>query len=83
MDLTNVEVYEKDLLEVFKPKCNLKLTNSLLHLETKQDLKRFHWQIYGVPISTNNDFMLWLVKGYIAQEKGHKANWAKAITLTT
>jgi hypothetical protein len=82
MDLTNVEVYEKDLLEVFKPKCNLKLTNSLLHLETKQDLKRFHWQIYGVPILTNNDFMLWLVKRYIAQEKGLKVNWAKVTTFT-
>jgi hypothetical protein len=81
INLTNVEVCETDLLEVFKPKCNLKLTNSLFHPETKQDLKRFHWQIYGVPTPTNNDFMLWLMKGYIAQNKGHEVNWAKTTTL--
>jgi len=83
IDLTNVEVYKKDLLEVFEPKCSLKLTNPLLHLETKQDLKRLHWRIYNVPTLTNNDFMLWLVKGYITQEKGHKVNWAKTTTSTS
>ncbi len=27
--------------------------------------------------------MLWLMKGYITQEKGYEINWAKAIALTT
>jgi hypothetical protein len=83
IDLTNLKVYEKDLLEFFRPKYSLKLTNSLLHPKIKQDLKRFHWHIYGVPTPTNNDFMIWLVKGYIAQEKGHEVSWAKTTTSTS
>ncbi len=31
----------------------------------------------------NDDFMLWLMKGYITQEKGYEINWAKVIALTT
>jgi hypothetical protein len=31
----------------------------------------------------NNDFMLWLVKGYIVEMKGHDVNSAKATTSTT
>jgi hypothetical protein len=30
---------------------------------------------------TNNDFTLWLVKGYIAHEKGHEINWVKVAPL--
>jgi hypothetical protein len=57
--------------------------NPLIHVNIKHDLKKLHWQIYGVATPTNNDFTLWLVKGYIAHEKGHEINWAKATTLTT
>jgi hypothetical protein len=78
----NVHVYEEDLLEVFGPKCSLKLTNPLLHVEKKLKLKRLHWQIYGVPTLNNNDFMLWLMKGYITQEKCYEINWAKTIAST-
>lgn len=30
------------------------------------------------PIVTNNEFMSWVVKGYIAKAKGWPINWAKA-----
>jgi hypothetical protein len=40
--LTIVHVNENDLMEVFGPKCSYKLTNQLLHVDTKQDLKKFH-----------------------------------------
>jgi hypothetical protein len=30
----------------------------------------------------NNEFYLWFVKGYIAQEKNEAMNWAKAIVFT-
>jgi len=33
--LTKVHVYEEDLLEVFGPKCNFKLTIPLLHVGKK------------------------------------------------
>jgi hypothetical protein len=32
---------------------------------------------------TSNEFYLRFIKGYIAQEKGIKVNWAKAIASTT
>lgn len=35
------------------------------------------------PHVTNNEFNVWFVKTYIAQEKGINVNWVKAITLTT
>jgi DNA gyrase/topoisomerase IV subunit B len=81
--LTNVHVYKEDLLEVFGTRCSLKLTNPLFHVETKLHLKRLHWQIYGVPTLNNNDFMLWLMKGSITQEKIYEINWAKTIASTT
>ncbi len=81
--LTNVHVCKEDLLEVFGPKCSLKMMNPLFHVETKLNLKRLHWQIYGVHTLNNNDFMLWLMKGYITQEKGYEINWVKTIALTT
>jgi len=31
---------------------------------------------------TNNEFYLWLIKGYIAQEKGIELNWVKVATST-
>ncbi len=39
-----------------------------------------HWHIYGSTTPTNNDFMLWLVKGYITQEMRVEITWAKATT---
>ncbi len=31
---------------------------------------------------TNNELIMWFVKGYVAQEKGIDINWAKVITFT-
>jgi hypothetical protein len=59
------------------------LHNPLIHPDTKQILKKFHWQIHVVATPMNNDFMLWLVKGYIVEVKGHDVNWAKATTSMT
>jgi len=39
--------------------------------------------VYGIDQVTNNEFMIWFVKGYIAQEKGEKVNRAKATTSTS
>jgi hypothetical protein len=81
-NFTNAHVYENDLVYVFGPKCVLKLVNPLIHVDTKHDLKKLHWQIYSVVMPNNNDFTFWLVKGYIAHEKGHEINWAKVIAST-
>ncbi|CAK9228375.1 unnamed protein product [Sphagnum troendelagicum] len=39
--------------------------------------------MYGSTAITNNEFMMWLVKGYITELKGHLENWAIAIASTT
>jgi hypothetical protein len=72
--LTTMHVCDEDLIKVFGPKCSYKFTNPFIHVDTKCELKTLHWQIYGSTTPTNNDFMLWLVRGYIAQEKGVKIN---------
>jgi hypothetical protein len=38
--------------------------------------------VYGIDQVTNNEFMTWFVKRYIAKEKGEKVSWAKATPST-
>lgn len=44
---------------------------------------RLYWQVYGTNQVANNELMIWFVKGYITQGKGHKVNWAKVIALAS
>jgi hypothetical protein len=68
-------VFDVDIAEVFGPCTHgYKTTNSPLHYETKKDLVRLYWQVYGTNQVTNDELMIWFVKGYIAHEKGHKIN---------
>ncbi len=43
---------------------------------------RLCWQIYGTSFITNNDLVVWVVKGFIVQEKGIEINWVAAATWT-
>jgi hypothetical protein len=52
------------------------------HLDTKKHLVSLYWQVYGTNQVTNNEYMNWFVKGYIAQKKGKNVNWAKAAIFT-
>jgi hypothetical protein len=36
---------------------------------------RLCWQIYGTSSITNNAFVIWVVRRFIAQEKGIEINW--------
>jgi hypothetical protein len=68
-------VSDVNIAKVFGPCTNgYKTTNPHLHPKTKKDLMRFYWQVYGTNQVTNNELMIWFVKGYITQEKGHKIN---------
>jgi len=52
--------------KVFGPSCsNLKVTCPCLHTETKQELLRLYWQVFGTPHVINNEFSVWFVRGYI------------------
>jgi hypothetical protein len=50
-----------------------------LHEDTRRELISLYTKIYGTPIVTNDEFLSWVVKGYIAKAKGWPINWAKAI----
>jgi hypothetical protein len=68
---------------VFGADCSsFKSINLYLHINTKRMLVKFHWQIYGLAVITNNEFMMWLVKGYITKLKGHFVNWALIVPST-
>ncbi len=68
---------------VFGADCSsFKSINPYLHIDTKRMLVKFHWQIYGLAVITNNEFMMWLVKGYITKLKGHFVNWALVVAST-
>jgi hypothetical protein len=85
LDLTLDHVTEADIAEVFggkgvKP---FKATNVMLHPATKSALLSLCWKIYGTAVLANNEFMAWIVKGFVAEQKGDvKINWAVAAAST-
>jgi hypothetical protein len=85
LDLTLDHVTEADIAEVFggkgvKP---FKATNVMLHPATKSALLSLCWKIYGTVVLANNEFMAWIVKGFVAEQKGDvKINWAVAAAST-
>jgi hypothetical protein len=74
LDLTSKHVYEAYLKEVFKKVTKFKTTNNKLHLEIRKKHINLYTKIYGTPHVTNNEFMSWAMKGYIARVKGHNIN---------
>jgi hypothetical protein len=85
LDLTAKHVSKSNIAKVFggkgiKP---FKTTNSMLHPATKMTLFSLCWKIYGSALLPNNEFMAWIVKGYVVQQKGlFKVNWAVAVAST-
>jgi hypothetical protein len=54
--------------EVFGPlkQPKYKCTNPKLDLDTRRELVKLCWQIYGTYVITNNDFVAQVIKGFIA-----------------
>jgi len=46
-------------------------------------LEKLYWKIYGIGHITNNELCSWMIKGWIAENKGNVVNWAKVIIGTT
>jgi hypothetical protein len=58
-------------------KCSaFKTTNTTLNPETRSELLQLYTKIYGKMEVTNNEFMTWVVKGYIAEVMGFEVDWA-------
>jgi hypothetical protein len=82
--INSEHVTTSNIDEVFGANCsNFMTSNPYLHIDAKKTLVKFHWQIYGLVVITNNEFMMWLVKGYITELKGHLMNWAIVVASTT
>jgi hypothetical protein len=64
-------------------KCTaFKTTNTTLKPETRSQLLELYSKIYGKLDVTNKEFMLWLVKGNIAEKMGFEVDWASAAAST-
>lgn len=64
-------------------KCTaFKTTNTTLKPETRSQLLELYSKIYGKVDVTNKEFMLWLVKGNIAEQMGLEVDWASAAAST-
>jgi len=72
-----------DIIKLFGNVNKFKTTNPILPLEKKKKLERLYWRVYGIGHITNNEIMVWLVRGWIVECNGHKINWAIAIAFTT
>jgi hypothetical protein len=58
-------VLEADIKDIFGKVSKLKTTNTKPHEVVKRNLLQLCSQFYRTPIVTNNEFISWVVKGYM------------------
>ena len=75
-------VTDVDVEELFGKRTKLYTTYIVLNPHARKDLMNLYFKIYGSTFVTNNEFVGWLVKGYIANLKKRKVNWALAASTT-
>ena len=61
---------------------SFKTTNTTLSPQSRADLLQLCSKIYEKGEITNNEFMVWMVKGYIVETMGFDVNWASAAEST-
>jgi hypothetical protein len=54
----------------------------MLSKEHKFFLEHLYWKIYGNGHIINNELYLWLVKGWMVENKGHLVNWVEVAIAT-
>lgn len=72
----------EDLEEVWGKVTTYRTTNTKLHPETRRELIALYSKIYGTEDVTNNEFMMWVVRGFILECKGDAVDWATAAAST-
>jgi len=80
--LDTIEVTAEDLEEVWGKVSSYRTTNTKLHPESRRELISLYAKIYGSKDVTNNEFMLWVVKGFILECKGEDVDWATVAAST-
>jgi hypothetical protein len=73
-ELTNGHVITIDIASFFGNVRTFKTTNPLLPSDVKKDIDTLYWKINGTSHITNNELMVWFVKGWIIDIKGHPIN---------
>ncbi len=81
-DITDVHVTTADVAHVFGNVQKFKSTNLMLTKDHIKQLENLYWNIYGISHIKKNEFYLWLVKGWIAESKGHPLNWVEVVATT-
>ena len=81
-DLTFEHVSALDIEKLFGKELKFKTTNSSLTTDTKKELVALYRKIYGKSDVTNNEFMDWVVKGFIAEKNNFPVNWCVAAAST-
>jgi hypothetical protein len=76
-------VTQEKIEEVWGKCTTYKTTNVVLLPERRKELVELYAKIYGKPEVTNNEFMAWVVKGYIAEQMGCTVDWASAASSTS
>jgi hypothetical protein len=82
LDLTSEHVSAIDIEKMFGKDLKFKTTNPNLTLETKKEVIALYSKIYGKSDVTNNEFMDWMIKGFIAKKKKFLLNWCVAAAST-
>jgi hypothetical protein len=81
---TNMAVVTVDKVEeIWGKYLAFKTTNTTLSLEMRKDLLHLYSKIYGKVEVTNNEFVAWVVKGYIAEQMGLFVDWASTAASTS
>lgn len=71
-----------DKVKLFGNPHKFKSNYADLPSEVSKGLLDLFWRIYGHAHVPNNEYMAWVVKGFIAEKKGHVVNWASAAVTT-
>jgi len=66
-DLKHKHASQQDIEEVFG-ECSSYGTTDLQLLEMREEMLALYMKVYGSFMATNNEFMKWFVKGYIAKK---------------
>jgi hypothetical protein len=82
-ELMDEHVTTEDIVSFFGNVKTFKTINPLLPSNARKDIETLYWKINGTSHITNNELMVWFVKGWITKRNGHPINWAKAVATTT
>ena len=81
---SNMAIVTQEKIEEVWRKCTTyKTTNSALPPERRRELVELYAKIYGKTEVTNNEFMVWVVKGNIVEQMGLKIDWASVASSTS